>query len=119
MSREYFLSFHSRHPTKWCNRLLGASHVTVPVGSQVVSGQWAQALLPRFPAPGAGENILATLTSPSVPQTCPLVPQHRAASGRLQSLPVPAWPQGLWAGCSFHGDSHFSDPPARSAPPSS
>ena len=126
ISRGYFLPFHSRHPTKWCIRLLGSSHTTFPVGNPVFRQPWAwcNSAIPLQYGLGVGDsgNVPVILQpgspsrAPHYPKPAPLAPPpplyNTASSCMLQA--GHSWPQGLcvcyllWEGNTFSGISHTS-----------
>lgn len=101
ISRGYFLPSHSRHPTKWCIRLLGSSHTTLPVGDRAVREPMAWLGLRHFsPMQGGAEcgehSVTLWLWPPSwvphfpkltllAPPPTTLVCHHIASSWILQS----------------------------------
>ena len=128
MSRGCFLPFHSRHPTKWCNLLLGSSHTTLPGGHvggrsgshRLVGGGGARPALSelgrggrRCPPPAP-----ATRTGPALPHSGPAHPCTTPRQPPPAPEPAPSSRGGL--GCEAPGppDSTSSETPSLPEPPS-
>ena len=135
LSSGYFLPFHSRHPTKWCIRLLGSSHTTFPVGNPVFREPraWCNSATPLQYGLGVGDsgNIPVTLQpgppaqAPHYPKLAPMAPPpplyNTASSWMLQA--GCSWPQGLCVCGLLWWYTHLLreallDPPARYTPTS-
>lgn len=129
LSREYFLPSHFKCPIKWCIRLLGSSHTTLPMGNHGAEGM--AGVGPPLSNAGWGRwwgifhhpLVPATIMGPVLSELAPLAPPprcHAASPGFSKAGPVK--PQGFRACSSLCQDSQLlretlSDPPARSVSP--